>query len=96
MMYEVITPFRDKFIYGKVYQKGDEFESNDEERIKDLLDRKLIKRVDNDTSSATDVADSNAYNLMTKNEIMELLKQKGIEFNSRQTKDELIQLLGGE
>jgi hypothetical protein len=33
---------------------------------------------------------------MTKKEIMSMLGEKGIEYNPRQTKTELIKLLGGD
>lgn len=94
-MYKVISPFRDKYIPSKVYQVGETFNSDDENRIRDLLNRKLIEGVFDDAPSFN-VAEHNEFQLMTKKEIMALLKKKGIEFNSRQTKDELIQLLGGE
>lgn len=94
-MYKVIVPFRDKYIPGKVYQVGDSFTSDDENRITNLLNRKLIEGVSNDTPSI-DVAEHNAYQLMTKKEIKALLTKKGIKFNDRQTKAELIAMLGGE
>lgn len=95
-MFKVISPFRDKYIPGKIYRVGDPFHSDDEKRIKDLLNRKLIEGVSEKGTPSFDVAEHNEYQLMTKKEIEALLKKKGIKFNSRQTKDELIQLLGGE
>jgi len=96
MKFKVISPFRDKYNLSKIYQVGETFESEDEVRIKDLLDRKLI---DGEGASENDapsfpIADQNELQLMTKKELMDLLKQKKIPFNSRQTKEELIQLLG--
>lgn len=83
-MYKVISPFRDKYNPGKVYQVGETFNSDDENRIRDLLNRKLIEGVLDDAPSFN-VAEHNEFQLMTKKEIMALLKKKGIEFNSRQT-----------
>ena len=94
-MYKVIVPFRDKYNHQKIYQVGESFFSDDEKRIADLLDRKLIEGVSKDAPSF-DIAENNEYQLMTKREITALLKKKKIKFNSRQTKDELIQLLLGD
>lgn len=95
-MFKVLSPFRDKYNPKKVYQVGELFHSDEEERIQDLLNRKLIEGVSDNTPSF-DVSVHNEFHLMTKKELQNLLKQKGIEFNQRQTKDELIQLLlGGE
>jgi len=95
-MFKVISPFRDKYNPRKVYQVGEPFHSDDEERIKDLLNRKLIEGVSSDTPFFDDAEDQD-YQKMTKKELQKLLEQKGIEYSQRQTKDELIQLLlGGE
>lgn len=93
-MYKVIRKFRDKYT-DEVYAIGDSFTSDDPERISDLLQRKLIEGVP-DTPSTSYIADKNAYQLMTKKELMQLLNQKGIEFSDRQKKAELIELLGGD
>jgi len=93
-MYKVVSPFRDKYNRQKIYRKGDLFYSDDKERIADLLNRGLIEGVSDDTPSI-DVAEHNEYQLMTKKELKALLKKKNIQFNSRQTKAELIQLLLG-
>ncbi|WP_147402726.1 hypothetical protein [Caldibacillus debilis] len=93
-MYKVISPFRDKFNPEKIYHVGDPFESDDKERIADLISRKLIEGVP-DGAPSFHAAEHNEYQLMTKKEIIALLKKKGIEFNSRQPKEELIRLLLG-
>ena len=90
MAYKVISPFRDKYNKDKVYRVGEPFFSDEKERIQDLLDRKLIEGVSNDDTPTFN------YESLTKDELMALLEEKGIEFNKRQTKAELIQLLGGE
>lgn len=93
-MYRVISTFRDKYNHQKIYQVGESFFSEDEKRIADLLDRKLIEGVSDDAPSF-DFAVHNEYQLMTKKEIIELLRKKRIKFNSHQTKDELVHLLLG-
>ncbi len=86
-MYKVIKAFRDKYS-KKLYVIGDSFTSEDPVRITDLVNRKLIEGVsDNGTPLV--------YETMTRNEIVELIDQKGIEYNKRFTKPELIQLLIG-
>lgn len=82
MKYNVIRRFRDKYT-GEIYLPGDTFTSDEASRIKDLLDRGLIEVVQQDHSS------------LTKKELIALLDEKGIEYSERQTKAELIALLGG-
>lgn len=84
-MYKVISKFHDKYDLKKVYQVGDEFSSDDQERIDDLLNRGLIE---GDKKPSID--------LLSKKEIMGLLEEKGIEHNTRANKEELIKLLGGD
>ncbi len=79
MKYKVIRRFRDKYT-GEIYLSGDTFESDEADRIKDLLTRGLIEV---------------QYDSMTKKEIMDMLEERNIEYNERQTKAELIELLGG-
>lgn len=86
MKYNVIRRFRDKYT-GEIYLSGDTFESDEADRIEDLLNRKLIEPMPED-----ELPD---YNAMTKKELMALLDEKGIEYSERQTKAELIALLGG-
>lgn len=45
LMYKVIAKFKDKLSPQHFYNVGDEFMSEDKNRIKDLLDRKLIVEV---------------------------------------------------
>lgn len=82
MKYNVIRRFRDKYT-GEIYLPGVTFTSDEASRIKDLLDRGLIEVVQQDHSS------------LTKKELIALLDEKGIEYSERQTKAELIALLGG-
>ena len=84
-MYKVISKFHDKYNLKKVYYVGDEFSSDDQERINDLIDRGLIE---GDKKPS--------FDLLTKKEIMGLLEEKGIEYNSKANKEELIKLLGGD
>lgn len=86
MKYNVIRRFRDKYT-REIYLPGVTFESDEASRIKDLLNRKLIEPMPED-----ELPD---YNAMTKKELMALLDEKGIEYSERQTKAELIALLGG-
>ena len=86
MEYKVIRRFRDKYT-GEIYLPGDAFESDEADRIEDLLNRKLIEPMPE--------GEQPDYNAMTKKELMALLDEKGIEYSERQTKAELIALLGG-
>lgn len=81
MEYKVIRRFRDKYT-REIYLPGDAFVSDEADRIKDLLTRELIEEV--------------KYGSMTKKEIMDMLEERNIEYNERQTKAELIELLGGD
>lgn len=81
MKYEVIRRFRDKYT-REIILPGATFICDEADRIKDLTDRGIIKAINLDT--------------MTKKEIMSMLDDKGIEYNERQTKAELIKLLGGD
>jgi hypothetical protein len=80
MKYKVIRRFRDKYT-GGIYLPGDAFVSDETDRIKDLLARGLIEEVQ--------------YDSMTKKKIMDILEERNIEYNERQTKAELIELLQG-
>ena len=83
MKYEVIRRFRDKYT-GEIILPGATFICDEADRIKDLTDRGIIKKQDLNPDE------------MTKKEIMSMLDDKGIEYNPRQTKAELIKLLGGD
>ena len=83
MKYEVIRRFRDKYT-GEIILPGATFICDEADRIKDLTDRGIIKKQEINP------------NEMTKKEIMSMLDDKGIEYNPRQTKTELIKLLGGD
>lgn len=84
-MYRVVYAFLDITDLSHKYEIGDEFTSDDSERVKDLLNRKFIEGVVNTSS----------FELMSKKEIEALLKERAIEFNSRATKEELLNLLKG-
>jgi len=77
MKYNVIRRFRDKYT-REIYLPGDAFTSDEAARIEDLLTRGLIEV---------------QYDSMTKKEIMDMLEERNIEYNERQTKAELIELL---
>ena len=81
MKYTVMRQFRDKYT-REIYLPGDAFTSDEAARIKDLLTRELIEEV--------------KYDSMTKKEIMDMLEERNIKYNERQTKAELIELLGGD
>ena len=83
MKYEVIRRFRDKYT-GEIILPGSTFICDETDRIKDLVSRGIIKKQDLNPDE------------MTKKEIMSMLDDKGIEYNPRQTKAELIKLLGGD
>jgi len=83
MKYEVIRRFRDKYT-GEIILPGATFICDETDRIKDLVSRGIIKKQDLNPDE------------MTKKEIMSMLDDKGIEYNPRQTKAELIKLLGGD
>lgn len=86
MRYTVIRRFRDKYT-REICLPGDTFKSDEADRIEDLLNRGLIEQL-----PEGELLD---YNAMTKKELMALLDEKGIEYSERQTKAELIALLGG-
>lgn len=84
MKYEVVKRFRDKYT-GELILPGDSFMCDENERIKDLLERGLIEG---------EIKPS--FDTLTKKELKGLLEEKGIEFNPKVKKDELIALLGGD
>jgi hypothetical protein len=83
MKYKVIRRFRDKYT-GEIILPGATFICDEADRIKDLVSRGIIKAQDFNPDE------------MTKKEIMSMLDDKGIGYNPRQTKTELIKLLGGD
>lgn len=99
MSYKVIRRFRDKYT-RVIYHPGDTFASDEADRIRDLIQRRLIEGVVEELPPVPPAnrkgnASDGTYQRMTKAELMELLKQKGIECSIRQTKAELIKLLQG-
>ena len=83
MKYEVIRRFRDKYT-GEIILPGSTFICDETDRIKDLVSRGIIKKQELNPDE------------MTKKEIMSILDDKGIGYNPRDTKAELIKLLGGD
>lgn len=89
MKAKVIKRFKDKHT-GERFLPGDLFDG-ETARIKELSDRKFVEAIEEELIKA--VIDYNSY---TKKELAELLDSKGIEYDIKQKKDELISLLGGE
>jgi hypothetical protein len=89
MKAKVIKRFRDKHT-GERFLPGDLFDG-ETARIKELKDRKFIEVIEEELAES--VID---YTSLTKKELAELLDSKGIEYDIKQKKDELISLLGGE
>ena len=83
MKYEVIRRFRDKYT-GEIILPSATFICDEVDRIKNLTDRGIIKAQGFDPDE------------MTKKELQAMLDDKCIEYNERQTKAELIKLLGGD
>lgn len=83
MKYEVIRRFRDKYT-GEIILPGATFICEKTDRIIDLTNRGIIKAQGLDSDA------------MTKKEIMSMLDDKGSKYNPRQSKAELIELLGGD
>lgn len=83
-MYTVIKLFKDKYT-GQIYKPGDSFKSDEKDRIKDLINRGLIKK-----------NTEQSYDTLTKKEIIKLLRERNIEYNPKAKKEELIKLLEGD
>jgi|LFRM01.1.fsa_nt_gb hypothetical protein len=81
MKAKVIKRFRDKYA-GGLYTPGDLFEA-ETARIEYLINLGYLKPIKID------------FNSMTKKEIINLLEEKDIEFDSKAKKDKLIELLQG-
>ena len=100
-MYTVVKPFRDKYT-GEMILPGSTFICDENDRIKDLINRGLIKKTILEDGSYKDYlqkypATYEYLSSFTKKELQAMLEDKGTEYNSRQTKNELIELLqGGE
>lgn len=87
-------------------RKGQEYQTETQERLDQLVALGLVVAVEQlelpppptETINKDTVgtAEQNAYNLMTKKELEELLTQGDIAFNGRQTKAQLIALLCGD
>lgn len=83
---KVARRFRDKYT-GEIYLPGDPFKSDDDRRLKDLLQRGLIEEYK--------VKEIDLQKLTNK-ELKKRLETEGIEYDVRATKKELIALLGGD
>ena len=100
MKYEVIRRFRDKYT-GEIILPGATFICDETDRIKDLTDRGIIKKTEREDGDWKDYlqkypATEEYLSSYTKKELQAMLDDKGIEYNPRQTKTELIKLLGGD
>jgi len=98
-MYTVVKPFRDKYT-GKIILPGSTFICDENDRIKDLINRGLIKKTILEDGDYKDYlqkypAADDYLSSFTKKEIQVMLEEKGIEYSPRQTKNELIKLLQG-
>lgn len=98
-MYTVVKPFRDKYT-GKIILPGSTFICDENDRIKDLINRGLIKKTILEDGGYKDYlqkypATDDYLSSFTKKELQVMLEDKGIEYSSRQTKNELIELLQG-
>jgi hypothetical protein len=85
---KVIKRFKDKYT-GERYLPGSIFEG-ETARIKELEERQFVVRIDNAVETAID------YNALTKKELQSMLDKKGIGYNNKLTKEQLINLIGGE
>lgn len=88
MRAKVIKRFKDKYT-GERYLPGDLFEGQTA-RIKELEERQFVVRIDEVVETAID------YNALTKKELQAMLDRKGIGYNNKLTKEQLINLIGGE
>lgn len=88
MRAKVIKRFKDKYT-GERYLPGDLFEGQTA-RIKELEERQFVVRIDEVVETAID------YNALTKKELQSMLDRKGIGYNNKLTKKQLINLIGGE
>jgi hypothetical protein len=108
MKYEVIRRFRDKYT-GEIILPGATFICDEADRIKDLTDRGIIKKQEINPDEMTKKEDGDWRDYLqkysatkeylssyTKKELQVMLDDKGIGYNPRQTKAELIKLLGGD
>lgn len=100
MKYEVIRRFRDKYT-GEIILPSSTFICDETGRIKDLSDRGIIKKTEREDGEWKDYlqkypATDDYMSSFTKKELQGMLEDKGIEYNPRQTKTELIKLLGGD
>lgn len=81
---EVIKRFRDKNT-KKIYSVGSDYKA-DKQRVDELTKKGYLK----------EGVKTPFFSAMTKDEIIKELKNKNIEFSSKSTKKELIELLEGE
>lgn len=108
MKYEVIRRFRDRYT-GEIILPGSTFICDENDRIKNLIDRGIIKKQDLNPDEMTKKEDGDWRDYLqkypatkeylssyTKKELQVMLGEKGIEYNQKQTKTELIKLLGGD
>jgi len=82
MKFNVVSKFKEASS-GKFYFPGETYETEDEEKIKKIIEKELAIEVEEKTTSK-----------LTKEEICELLKEKEIEFDPKTKKEELLTILG--
>ena len=92
-MYKVKNPFHDKYNPERIFYLGDYVTVEDKDRLKDLLERELLIPT-NDKVSDFQKLDADKQELTVK-EIKSLLDEKGIEYDKKSSKDELLKLLEG-
>ncbi|NCD09938.1 MAG: hypothetical protein EOL98_11035 [Negativicutes bacterium] len=90
MKAKVIKRFKDKHT-GERFLPGDLFDG-ETARIKELKDRGFVEEVVIEEVIETSI-DFTAY---SKKELQAMLDKKGIEYANKMTKNELLELLGGE
>jgi len=84
MKYKVNKRFKDKYT-REIYLPSDSFKADDDKRIKDLLDRELIKKI-----KEIDLTG------LTNKELRRKLEEEGIDYTTKMNKQKLKSLLGGD
>lgn len=90
-MLKVLLKFSDKFDETQMFYPGDLIEVEDKEREKDLIERGIVTKaipfiLKNPKQETKE---------LTVKEIKSLLDEKGIEYDKKSSKDELLKLLEG-
>lgn len=99
-MYRVINTFADKFDNNVIYDVGDEYPREGfevgEERIKFLMqsDTLLSGAAIEEVKDDKEDENTNDVEKLKVSEIRDLLTEKGIEYDPKAKKEELVKLLG--